>query len=205
MPRAGLSTERVVAEAAVLSDEIGYDRLTLTVLAERLGVAVPSLYKHVDGLDALRLGVATLAARELGAAMREAADDAGRPPEVSALAAIAGGYRAYAKTHPGRYGATVRAARATGQPELAAAGEEAVNVVLPALSAIGLEGERSIHAARSLRAAIHGFVTLEAAGGFGRPEDIDSSFDFMIAALEQGLSDAASDRATSSASDGGTR
>ena len=57
MPRAGLSTARVVAEAAALSDEIGYDKLTLTLLAERLGVAVPSLYKHIDGLEALRVAV----------------------------------------------------------------------------------------------------------------------------------------------------
>ncbi|MEX1296689.1 MAG: TetR family transcriptional regulator, partial [Candidatus Limnocylindrales bacterium] len=72
MPRAGLSTDIVVHEAADLADEIGYDALTLTALATRLNVAVPSLYKHVGGLDALRRQVALLAVEELGSAMRAA-------------------------------------------------------------------------------------------------------------------------------------
>ena len=37
MPRAGLSTTIVIGEAADLADEIGYDALTLTALAARLG------------------------------------------------------------------------------------------------------------------------------------------------------------------------
>nr|MDT0664287.1 TetR family transcriptional regulator [Micromonospora sp. DSM 115978] len=54
MPRAGLSRDRVVAEAAALADTAGLDAVTLSTLADRLGVRVPSLYKHVDSLDDLR-------------------------------------------------------------------------------------------------------------------------------------------------------
>ena len=180
-----------MAEAAALSDEIGYDKLTLTVLADRLGVAVPSLYKHVDGLEALRTGVATLAARELGEAMREAMTAADGAPDVSPLQAIAAGYRAYAQAHPGRYAASVRAAR-PAQAELAAAGEEAVQVVFSALLAMGLEDDEMIDATRALRAALHGFLALEAAGGFGLPQDIDVSFERMVDILERGLGSARS-------------
>ena len=35
------------------------------------------------------------------------------------------------------------------------------------------------------RAAVHGFVALEAAGGFGLPRDTDRSFDQMIAGLDR--------------------
>ncbi len=44
-----------------------------------------------------------------------------------------------------------------------------MDVVLPVLSDLGLRGEEAIHAARSLRAMLHGFVLLEAGGGFGLP------------------------------------
>ena len=54
MPRAGLNTDRVVAEAAELADEVGLDQLTLAALAARLGVRQPSLYKHVASVDALQ-------------------------------------------------------------------------------------------------------------------------------------------------------
>ena len=64
MPRAGLSPDLIVSEAARLADEVGRDRLTLTELAKRFGVAQPSLYKHVNGLDALQRLLAVRVLRE---------------------------------------------------------------------------------------------------------------------------------------------
>ena len=58
MPRAGLSRERVVEEAASVADQVGFDRLTMAAVAERFGVALPSLHKHVGGIDALRRDLA---------------------------------------------------------------------------------------------------------------------------------------------------
>ena len=46
MPRAGLTPQRVVVEAEELADLVGLNRLTLAELAARLGVRLPSLYKH---------------------------------------------------------------------------------------------------------------------------------------------------------------
>ena len=51
MPRAGLNGGDVVAAAAALADETGYAGLTMGLLADRLDVRTPSLYKHVGGLD----------------------------------------------------------------------------------------------------------------------------------------------------------
>jgi AcrR family transcriptional regulator len=39
----------VAASAAGLADEIGYSGVTMGLLADRLGVRPPSLYKHVGG------------------------------------------------------------------------------------------------------------------------------------------------------------
>ena len=66
MPRAGLSRAVVVDVGARLADEAGLDRLTLAGVAAHVGVRLPSLYKHVRGLDDLQRGVAVLALRELG-------------------------------------------------------------------------------------------------------------------------------------------
>jgi AcrR family transcriptional regulator len=105
VPRAGLTPEVVVAEAAKVADASGYDRLTLAAVAQRFGVAVPSLYKHVAGLDALHREVAIRGIRELGDALAVAV----RGGEDERLLAIAHAYRAYARSHPGRYAATLRA------------------------------------------------------------------------------------------------
>ena len=106
MPRAGLNRERIAQQAAAVADETGLDRLTLAAVAARCGVSLPGLYKHVDGLDAVKRDIAVLAVRELTAELAQAAAGlAGR----DALVALSRAYRGYARAHPGRYAATVRA------------------------------------------------------------------------------------------------
>jgi len=183
MPRAGLSRAAVVGAAADLVDAQGLDAVTLAAVAAAVGVRTPSLYNHVGGLDDLRCGVALTALRELGDALRDAA--VGRAGD-DALTALAHAYRAYARDHPGRYAATQRAP-AAADAELAAAGARAVDVLLAVLRGYGLAGDEAIHAARAVRSALHGFVSLEAGGGFGIPVDLDESFDRMIQALARGL------------------
>jgi len=43
VPRAGLSSQDVVAAAAELADEVSYEKLTMGLVAQRLGIRTPSL------------------------------------------------------------------------------------------------------------------------------------------------------------------
>jgi AcrR family transcriptional regulator len=184
MPRAGLTPQRVVEEAGAVADVTGLDRLTLAAVADRFGVAIPSLYKHVRGLDGLRRDLAVLAVRELTAALsRAAVGRAGR----DALHAMAGAYRAYAIAHPGRYAASVRAP-APGDTEHLAAADDALGVFFAVLAGYGITGPDAIDAIRGLRAAMHGFVALEAAGGFGLPRSVDASYHRLVDAFDTALS-----------------
>lgn len=178
MPRAGLSRERVVAEAAEVADEIGYERLTLAAVAERFGVAVPSLYKHVAGLGALRRELALLAITDLGARLDHVVQ-----AEGADLGAVARAYRDFARSHPGRYAATLRAAD-PDDDEVVGASDAVLATVLTVLAASGLAGDDAIDAARTLRSSLHGFVTLERMGGFGLPRDVDRSFERMVEMLD---------------------
>lgn len=182
MPRAGLTTDSVVAAAAELADERGLGELTLALLAARLGVRAPSLYAHVRGLGDLRERLATRGAEELAGVLQQAA--AGRSGG-DALAAVADAYRTYARSHPGSYEALQRAPAPSS--EGAEAAGRVVGVVLAVLSGYGLEGEPAIHAARAIRAALHGFVSLEAGGGFAMPVSLDESFAELVATLDRGL------------------
>lgn len=182
MARQGLSTATVVATAADVADEVGLDRLTLALVAERSGVSLPALYKHVDGLDAARRGVALLSVAELTERMTAvAAGRAGR----DALAAIAGAYRDYAVQHPGRYLASTRAP-AAGDAEHERLGAAAVTLIEAALAGYGL-GEGSVHAIRYVRSVLHGFVSLETGGGFGLPVSLDTTFAACVDAMHATL------------------
>ena len=59
--------------------------------------------------------------------------------------------------------------------------------MLAVLASYGLRGEDAVHAARGLRSVAHGFATLEVAGGFGIPLDLDESFDRLLRAFVAGL------------------
>jgi len=183
VPRAGLSTDVVVAEAARLVDDEGAQALTLSALAQRFGVAQPSLYKHVAGLDDLHGRLAVLATRDLGAAMRRAAS--GRSG-VEATAAVAVAYRDHAREHPGTYAYLLRPR--ADDPLHAEAAQEVLDVLADVLASYGIEGESDlVDAVRFLRSALHGFVALELAGGFAMARSTDATFDALVAGLDRAL------------------
>jgi hypothetical protein len=66
--------------------------------------------------------------------------------------------------------------------------------VLAVLAGYRLAGDDAVDAARALRAALHGFVVLEAGGGFGLPVDVDRSYARMVDGLDATLGRWAADR-----------
>lgn len=182
MPRAGLSTEAVVDAAVAVLDDGGPDALSLAAVAARTGVAAPSLYKHVDGLGELRRRLAVRSMNEL--ADRLTAAVLGRSRD-DALRAAMTAYRGYALEHPNRYAALPQ--YPVPDPDLAAAGDRVVGVILAVLRGYGLDGSDAIHVARSVRAAAHGFAALQAAGGFQLAEDPDTSYQRLVDLIVAGL------------------
>lgn len=187
MPRAGLDREAVVAAAAELADSRpdGLDAVTLTALADRLGIRTPSLYAHIDGLADLRRQLGARGARQLTVAVIAATSGrAGR----DALRSLAHAYREFAHAHPGTYAAMQRAPEAR-YAEPATAARELVDAIVAALSGYGLSGDDAIHAIRVVRAALHGFVSLEQLGGFRIPISLDETFERLVSMLDRSLSE----------------
>jgi AcrR family transcriptional regulator len=165
-----------------LVDERGTDSLSLAAVAERAGVAAPSLYKHVGGLADLRELMVLRVIRELTA--RSAGVVMGRSGD-EAVAALMRAYRDYVVTHPGRY--ALMPLNVLQVPALTAAGRELLAVFVAVMRGYGLDGAAATHAIRRLRAAVHGFATLEAGGGFGMPEDVDVSFEHLVTMMVRSL------------------
>lgn len=180
---AGLSRTRVVETAAVLADQRGLEQLTLAQVAAQLGVRLPSLYNHVDGLPALHRELALLGTRLLGEHLAHAA--IGRAGS-DAVVALVGAYRNFVRERPGLYAATVRAP-APDDAEHAFLAASVLTTITTILAPFGLAPDDTIHAARALRSIAHGFATLEGAGGFGLDYDRDTSFDHLVRAYLAGL------------------
>ena len=187
MPRAGLNGRDVVAAAAGLADETGYAGLTMGLLAERLGVRTPSLYKHVGGLDDLQHQLATLAMTEVGEVIRDAVQGLAG---ADALAALLHAIRGYVTQHPGRYMATAGGGGAVlrgPDDPLLAASARVLATIAAVLRGYGIAEDEMDHAIRTIRCTIHGFAMLEASGGFQWSNDPDESFEWMIRFIDRGL------------------
>lgn len=188
--RAGLDRAAVVHAAARLVDEEGVEQLSLGRLAERLGIRAPSLYNHVAGLPGLRHELAVYCARELLAHLTRATIGKAR---AEAILALADAYRAYARDYPGRYALTLQAPPAD-DVQMAAVAQELVEVVRAILRPYDLGDENTIHAIRSLRSIVQGFVSLEVAGGFAMPINLDDSFHWLITLFVEGLQRSAGEK-----------
>lgn len=183
MPRAGLTPDAVLDAAARIADADGMPAVTLARLAAELGVRPPSLYKHLDGLDAIHHGLALRALREANARCQRATIGKARE---EALFAFAHAYWQFARERPGLYAASVRAAK-PGENDIATAGEALIGIVLAVLAGYGVKGDDALHATRGLRAIIHGFVSLDAMGAFRLKLDLAESFDRLLGAFARDL------------------
>jgi AcrR family transcriptional regulator len=191
VPRAGLDPATVVAAGAALADEAGFTELTMGRLAERVGVRVPSLYKHIASQDDLRRRIAALALAEAADAIGAATQGrAGR----DALAAAARALRDFILTHPGRYAATIGLTPAGPDDPIAVAEMRALGPFKAVLRGYDIAPQEMTHALRALRSIFHGFATLQASGGFQWTADRDESFEWLIDLIDHGL------RSTSAAS-----
>jgi AcrR family transcriptional regulator len=184
MPRTGLTAGDVVRAGAELADEAGYPHLTLGMVATRLGVRPPSLYKHVASLADLQHRVATLAMTELGEVIRDAM--LGRSG-AEALAALARAMRSYVTAHPGRYTATVGAEFTGPDDPLLAASTRVIETLGAALHGYEIAQADMVHAIRTLRCLLHGFAVLQAGQAFQWSPDADESFEWLIGFMDRGL------------------
>ncbi|MEV0455065.1 TetR/AcrR family transcriptional regulator [Catellatospora methionotrophica] len=175
MPRAGLSTQAVVQAAVEVIDEHGADALTLAAVASRCGVAAPSLYKHVGSLAELKIQVGVRVLHELADRFAAAAMGRSGPDAITALMHA---YRAYVAAHPARY--AVMPVDPLHHPALAAAGIRQLEVIQAALRPWQLDAAAQVHTIRRLRVIAHGFASLESAGGFGLPDDLDETYQQLI-------------------------
>ena len=183
LARRPLDSARVIAAAADLADTEGLDKLTLTRIADVLGVRQPALYRHIGGYDDL-LRSLSLRGREILA--QRLADAAVGLSGDDSVAAVGHAWRKMVRDHPGIYAATDRYPCA-GDAELEAAVERVLAVLGQTLRGYDLSEEDRVHAARTLRSAFHGFSHLESGDGHPLPHDPEDTFEHLVQLLCAGI------------------
>lgn len=173
-----LTKQQVVAKSAELVNLVGdIERVALKEIAATLNIRVPSLYNHIDGLSGLRqdlrLHALTLLIRRFQDAMH---GKTGR----EALVASSHAYRAFAHANPGLYPLILEAGPDETGDAINRIKADMLTLFTLILSSYGLVGDDAHHAVRALRSLLHGFVSLELAGGFALALDVDESFNRLL-------------------------
>ncbi len=170
-------TRALVIEAAARHvNTYGFPALTLAPIAAELGIKIPSLYNHVNGLEALQAELAAYGAHALFLRCQDASIGRGG---ADALIAIAESYRRFIILNPGTYAATLHPQHQPN-PELAHANAALMELFERILIPFELAATDRIHVLRGLRSIVHGFATLEQAGAFGLPIDMNASFHTIV-------------------------
>lgn len=176
MGRPGLNRTAVIAAAADLADELGFDAVRISVLARHLGIKSPTLYSHITGATDLRTAVTAYVLDELADAT-SAALSAGEGRDL--LVAYADAIRDFARRSPGRYDATTRQRvppapdSSSAPPSVDAAitaGRRNADLALAVVRTYGIAEAKQTYAVRLMSSLIHGYITLELAGTFAHSD-----------------------------------
>lgn len=180
----GLDKKAIIEAAANTADEKGIANVTLKVLANKLGIKSPSLYKHFSGgLDELNkelmlYGWRFLESEIIRAAIGKAKDDA--------IIAICHAYRNFANCHKGLFKAMQWYNMYRSEEHLQAT-QGTVSVLFQVLDAYGLTKKQKVHCVRMLRSFLQGFCSIESHEGFGNSTPLNDSFDFALKTVLQGI------------------
>jgi AcrR family transcriptional regulator len=183
--RLKLNIQRIIETAAAIADEKGFDAVTLTTIAESFGIKKPSLYNHIESLDALRCELVIFASMQLKEKLAAAAIGKSKKDAIFEIAIV---YRQFAHDHPGQYQSIMSSAWIYKEsPRFKTATKELMSVLRTVLSHYDLHDDDLTHAVRGLRSIMHGFVSLEASGWFTKPAGREDSYLQLIHTFISGV------------------
>lgn len=182
MARAGLDKETVIKRAAELANEVGIEKITLKLLAEKLKVQSPSLYNHIRGIDDLQKEIMLFGWKQVERTMMDAAVCVSG---YDALEAVCRAFYKYAIDNPGVFNAMLWYNKFQSE-ETQNATKELIPMLYKVFSSLNISKENSEHLIRTYRGFLEGFTLLVNNHAFGNPISIEESFELSLQVLIAG-------------------
>jgi AcrR family transcriptional regulator len=180
-----LTREQVVDAAVAIVRAEGAVALGVSRVARELGIKPPSIYNHVGPGDALARAVVLAANIQLLEVLK--ASVRGVIGARDQLRTLAFALRRWALDNGGLYTLMARVEPDMDDPVYAPMVRDMLDLFARPLGQLGVPPEEVVHAIRSLRAGVHGFVLLESSGQFQLKEDPEVSYGWMIEAMIRGV------------------
>lgn len=183
LPRAGLDKKSIVKAAAELANEIGYDNISLKILAEHLGVRSPSLYNHISGLDELRHELMLYGWRCISSEIISAVNGLAG---YDAICEMCRAFYRFASNNKGIFNAMLWYNKYADEETLEAT-KLLFSIMYSLFTQINIPRWKAEHIIRTFRSFLEGFSLLVNNDSFGHSASIDESFDISLDILIAGM------------------
>lgn len=183
MPRAGVDTDRVIKIAAQLTDEKGFDAITLKEISAMLGVSPPALYRHIKGLPELKEKVSHYAMELLKNYLVRAVMGCSG---IEAYKALGLAYIRFAQEHTGLY-ETIQWMNIAADVEADSLFSEVVQLVYSIGADFGMDELEASHIIRTVRSLAHGFASIDSHHGFAHESSVESSYEYAVETFMAGV------------------
>lgn len=183
MPRAGLNQSKILAAAIEIANEHGLESVTIAALAKKLGVRSPSLYNHFRSLTELRIRLAREGMKKLEDTLIRSV--AGKSGEEAVLA-FSKQYLDFANHYPGLYEATIQPMNVPDRSVIDTS-KNIIDLLVDLFSTFSIEDKKALHLVRGLRSIVHGFASLQRAGGFQMDFRVEDSLLYTVKLLCNGV------------------
>lgn len=183
MARAGLDKNIVVQKAAQLANEIGFENITLKILADNLNIQPPSLYNHIKGLDDLQNELMLYGWKHMEERMIEAVVGVSG---YAAWEAICRAFYRYATENPGIFSAMLWYNKYQND-EAKRVTERLFSICSKIVDSLNISEENCNHLIRTFRAFLEGFSLLVNNKAFGHSLSVEDSFNISLKVLIAGM------------------
>ena len=177
------SNAAIILAARQLIERHGAGNMTMKVLAARVGIRAPSLYKRFNGRGSI-LGIVE---QELFNDLGERLALALKGRKERKLHAACQAYRAFAHKHPNAYRLMFSATSLQGDEGERIRTKATQPVIEYLTDQVG--PANALTASRAFTAFLHGFISMELRGAFHLKGDVEQAFLYGVEALEAGIND----------------
>lgn len=173
----------IIETAAILSNEVGLEGLTLKMIAEKLEIKSPSLYNHISSLEEIKEKLMIYGWESLEELMLESAVGLSG---YTALKSMCQAFYDYATSQKGVFTAmlwynkyeTLENTNATAR---------LFTILFKVMKFLNISEENINHLIRTLRSFLEGFALLVNNHAFGNSLSIKQSFDLSLDVLMNGI------------------
>lgn len=183
MPRTGLSKEEIVAKAAELANERGLSYLSVTTLADHLGIKKPSLYNHIKTIEDMHKNLMIYGWRTVSEEIVKGIDTS---DEKVNLLEYGNRFYHFAMENPGVFEAMLWYNKYSDDT-LFSVTEGLYSFFFRQTDGLGIEREIANHLLRTYRAFLEGFIMLRIHNSFGNAISMDESFEVSMNVLISGM------------------